>query len=39
MFEATRLAEYGIKVTLNGVTSLPNFMKIYQLVQKLLAGN
>jgi hypothetical protein len=27
---------YGIEVTFNGITSLLNFMKIYQLVQKLL---
>jgi hypothetical protein len=24
---------------LNGITSLPNFMKIYQAVHKLLVGN
>jgi hypothetical protein len=33
MVEAT---EYGVEVTLSGITSLPNFIKIYQLVQKLL---
>jgi hypothetical protein len=27
------------EVTLNGITSAPNFMKIYQAVQKLLVGD
>jgi len=27
---------YGYKVIFSGITSLPNFIKIYQLVQKLL---
>jgi nitric oxide reductase large subunit len=29
---------YGIEVTFNDMTSVLNFMKIYQLVQKLLVG-
>jgi hypothetical protein len=31
--------KYGVKVTFNGMTSLLNFIKIYQLVQKLLGGH
>jgi hypothetical protein len=30
---------YGIEVTFNGMTPLLNFIKIYQLVQKLLGGD
>jgi hypothetical protein len=30
--------KYGVEVILNGMTFLPNFIKIYQLVQKLLGG-
>jgi hypothetical protein len=29
---------YGVEVSFNGMTSLQNFIKIYQLVQKLLGG-
>jgi hypothetical protein len=29
---------YGIEVTFNGMISLLNFIKIYQLVKKLLGG-
>jgi hypothetical protein len=32
------IKKYGVEVTFNGMTSLPNFIKIYQLVQKLLGG-
>jgi hypothetical protein len=32
------IMKYGIEVTLNCMTSLLNFIKIYQLVQKLLGG-
>jgi hypothetical protein len=32
------IKKYGMEVTFNGMTSLPNFIKIYQLVQKLLGG-
>jgi hypothetical protein len=38
MIEAMGLKNYCIEVPLNGITSTPNFMKIYQAVQKLLAG-
>jgi hypothetical protein len=30
------IKKYGVKVTFNGVTSLLNFIKVYQLVEKLL---
>jgi hypothetical protein len=30
---------YCIEVHLNGITSLPNFMKINQAVQKVLVGD
>jgi hypothetical protein len=30
------IKKYGVKVTFNGMTSLLNFIKIFQLVQKLL---
>jgi hypothetical protein len=33
------IQNYCIEVPLNGITSIPNFMKIYQVVQKLLVGN
>jgi hypothetical protein len=33
------LNNYCIEVPLNGVTSLPNFVKIYQAVQTLLVGD
>jgi hypothetical protein len=32
------IKEYGVEVIFNGMTSLLNFIKIYQLVQKLLGG-
>jgi hypothetical protein len=38
MVEGTEIKRYGFEVTFNGMTSLPNFIKIYQLVQKLLGG-
>jgi hypothetical protein len=31
--------KYGVEVTFNGMTSLLNFIKIYQLVQTLLGGH
>jgi hypothetical protein len=37
--EAMRLQIIGIEVPLNGIASLPNFMKIYQTVQKLVEGD
>jgi hypothetical protein len=30
------ITNYGVEVTFNDMTSLPNFIKIYQLVQKLM---
>jgi hypothetical protein len=30
------IKKYGVEVTFNGMTSLLNFIKIYQFVQKLL---
>jgi hypothetical protein len=33
------IKNYCIEVPLNGITSVPNFMKIYQAVQKLLVGD
>jgi hypothetical protein len=36
MVEAMELTHYCIEVPLNGITSLPNSMKIYQSIQKLL---
>jgi hypothetical protein len=30
------IKKYGVKVTFNGMTSQPNFIKIYKLVEKLL---
>jgi hypothetical protein len=33
-----RNLNYGIEVTFNGMTSLLNFIKIHQLVQKLIVG-
>jgi hypothetical protein len=38
MVEDTGLKSNGIEVTFNGMTSLLNFIKISQLVQKLLGG-
>jgi len=32
------IKNYGVEVTFNGMTSLLNFIKIYQLVQKLIGG-
>jgi hypothetical protein len=34
-----RLKEYGIEVTLNGITFILNAIKIHQLLEKLLAGD
>jgi hypothetical protein len=39
MVEVTGLKKYGIEVTFDRMTSLLNFIKIYQLVQKLLVGD
>jgi hypothetical protein len=36
MVEGTGLKQFGVEVTFNGMTSLLSFIKIYQLVQKLL---
>jgi hypothetical protein len=33
------LTNYCIEVPLNIIASVPNFMKIYQAVQKLLVGD
>jgi hypothetical protein len=33
------IKKYGVEVTFNGISSLLNFIKIYQLVQKLLVGD
>jgi hypothetical protein len=33
------IKNYCIEVSLNGISCLPNFMEIYQSVQKLLVGN
>jgi hypothetical protein len=33
------IKNYGIEVTINGMTSLLNFINICQLVQKLIEGN
>jgi hypothetical protein len=30
---------YGVEANFNGMTSLLNFLKIYQFVQKLLKGH
>jgi hypothetical protein len=38
MVEGTGLKKYGFEVIFNGMTSPLNFIKIYQLVQKLLGG-
>jgi hypothetical protein len=32
------IKNYCIEVPLNGITPIPNFMKIYQAVKKLLVG-
>jgi hypothetical protein len=37
-FGIVRIKKYGVEVTFNGMTSLLNLIKIYQLVQKLLGG-
>jgi hypothetical protein len=39
MIEAMGVENYCIKVPLDGITSIPNFMKLYQAVQKLLVGD
>jgi hypothetical protein len=33
------IEHYCIEVLLNGITSVPNFMKVYQAVPKLLVGD
>jgi hypothetical protein len=33
------IKHYCIEVPLNGITSVPNFMKFYQTIQKLLVGD
>jgi ubiquitin C-terminal hydrolase len=33
------IKNHCIEVPLNGITSVPNFMKIYQAIQKLLVGD
>jgi hypothetical protein len=38
MIKAMGLKIIVSKVPLNGITSVPNFMKIYQAVQRLLGG-
>jgi hypothetical protein len=38
MIEAMELKNYCIEVPLKGITSVPNFIKFYQAVQKLLVG-
>jgi hypothetical protein len=38
MAEDNESKKYGVEVTLNGMNSLLNFMKDYQLVQNLLSG-
>jgi hypothetical protein len=38
MTEATRL-KCGVEVIFNGITSLPNLVKIHRSVQKLLVGD
>jgi ubiquitin C-terminal hydrolase len=38
MIEAI-IKSHCIEVPLNGITSVPNFMKIYQAIQKLLVGD
>jgi hypothetical protein len=39
MIEAIGIKNWCIEVPLNGITSMPNFVKIYQAVQKLLVGD
>jgi hypothetical protein len=39
MIQAMILKNYCIEVPLNGITSIQNFMKSYQAVQKLLVGD
>jgi hypothetical protein len=39
MIQAMGGKNYSIEVPLNDIISVPNFMKIYQSVQKLLVGN
>jgi hypothetical protein len=39
MIEAMGLKINAPRLSLNGITSVPNFMKIYQAVQKLLVGH
>jgi hypothetical protein len=39
MVEIYGIRNYCIEVLLNGITSVPNIMKIYKAVQKLLVGD
>jgi hypothetical protein len=39
MTEAIGITKYCFEVPLNGITSVPNFMKIYHAVQKILVGD
>jgi hypothetical protein len=39
MVKTMVIRNYCIEVPLNGITSLPNFIKNYQAVQKLLVGD
>jgi hypothetical protein len=38
MLEATVLDKYVVEVAFNGITSLPSFINVYHLIQKLLVG-
>jgi hypothetical protein len=38
MAEGYGIKKNGVEVNFNGMTALLNFIKIYQLVQKLLGG-
>jgi hypothetical protein len=39
MIEDNGIKNYCIEVHLNGITFIPNFIKIYQAVQNLLVGD
>jgi hypothetical protein len=38
LIESCSIKKYGVEVIFNGMTSLLNFIKIYQFVNKLLGG-
>jgi hypothetical protein len=38
MVTATAFRNHGVEVAFSGMTSLQNFIKVYQLVQKLMGG-